>query len=320
MDTYETTYEGNSGPVIYQTHLPCPYSTEVEMKAWSEGYNSAKGCSDGGCTEEEATKHKEDDNEYTSGDTTVAWAQGHEDFGYHPAPFNPAKNPDLGPTVTNYIDTTVWHDRDTQYAEAKGTYLLWTWTGGSLDGKPEWADNRPIDRAIPITTWNLRTMTLRTMNDQVVVPTRSIELPCPPYEYEYSEGGMTILAGQFKKWGAKNDWERVVTEMQEKIDEMPDGLNIEDCYINVTVTIEATTTTQVSIPLTSMVEHDNEVYMGTMDELESEAEDYVGNMADWEFDDYIENDDIDWSYADTSITESDADDVSYDIQNGVTEA
>lgn len=288
------------------TYTPtCPYITEVEIKAWGEGLTAGLH-----------TDNERDTNPYTSGDTTVAWATGWDDAKYQPAPFNPADIADMSPTVQRYIGTTVWHDRASRYDEhIKGTYLLYTWVGGTLDGKPDWADNRQEHRAVPIDRYTLGTLVRRSINDQAIVSLASIDLPCPPYTFEYSEGGMEISAGAFKKWGDKTDWEGVIQLMTEKLEAMPPGLDVEDVSITLDVQQAATAMWTVQVPLTDLLSGSLEgsIFSGTEDELHDEVVNALEDIDSDVTQSYYA--DINYELDDYGDVEVEPSDLTYDLQD-----
>jgi hypothetical protein len=284
-----------------------PYLTEVEIQAWGEGLTAALHT----IFTDEARNAL---NPYTSGDTCVAWAQGYDDGKYSPAPFNPVEIEELDSSIRNYIGITYMHDLSDKYANVvTGTYLLYTWTGGTLhpEDRPAWVENRPEHRRVKVGHYDLTRMVRQGLYDQQVIPSGGVELPCPPYTYEYSAGGMSITAGPFTKWGSKDDWERVVGEMQEKVEEMPAGLNIEDVNITLYVSASATAQWTSSIEATSLVDNDNGIYAGTEDELESDLESALSNF---------DSSDVDSAYAEVEYeiddysVEVEASDLTYDLQ------
>ena len=281
------------------THIACPYTVEVEKKAWCEGY--IKASRDTTEAHGYLAAHNERDNPYTSGDTTVAWHQGYEDYAYKPAPFNPVDIP-VDADVTVRLNVT---SGDTWERRAR---LLWTdnaWSGG--DRRQPWADNREDDRCVWLPWATAQWLIKAGLFNTVILPDASVELPCPPYTYEYERGGMSISAGKFTKWGSKEDWQNVVSEMQEKIDEMPEGIDISDGYVDIDVVLKVSTA--ISVPMSVLVDNEDGVFEGDEDQLHDaivEAIEYQSFDYDWQYDA-----DIDMSYAE--VDEMEPNDVTYNI-------
>jgi hypothetical protein len=284
----------------------------IEKKAWCEGYTSAKRCFDGGCTEEEAETHAKDDNEYTSGDTTVAWAQGHEDYGYQPVAVD-WDNVDYDDPA---IDQRIFEVFNVDTSVREGWMLVQWNEYRQREGveKPAWADNRYQDRGIKLTPSfqrNAMHYAIRQQDDG------SIELPCPPYRYTAEGNDLTITAGAYTKTGSKQDWQTVVDEMQGEVNELPDGIDIANVSVTVYVTAQATATYIVNPAATDLLaDHDqldNDVWAGTMDELRDELEIAIGEL---------EGDDLDSEYGDVEFElddygrrEAEASDIDYDLQD-----
>jgi hypothetical protein len=284
----------------------CPYNFEVEVKAWDEGLTFGLHGYD--------HLGRNESNPYTSGDTCVAWAQGYDDAKYNPAPFNPVDIEELSTGVRNYISMTYMHDLSKEYPSVvAGQYLLYSWTGGTLhpEDRPAWVTNRPEHRRVKVGNYDLTRIVRQGLNDRQIVAEGGIELPCPPYDYTYSEGGMRITAGSFTKWGSKDDWDVVLTEMREKWEEIPAGLNIEDVNVSIYVTAPATAQWTTSIEVTSMVENENGVYMGTEDELHDEVSAAIDNLEGHEVG--SEWAEVEYEIDDYSV-EIEASDLSYDLQ------
>jgi len=312
MNEFETTYGLDAEKTTFTTHLACPYVTDVEKQAWCEGYGAATADS-----VNNVAVANQRENPYTASDTMVAWTQGYQDWSYHPAAFNPTdpfagvdveveeytKNRSIGVSLFVHTNPTT---------SQKEAHFVWAWQLGAYqeDMKPAWCENRWEDRSVPIDWFQASAMIKRGMY-QDFTPNASIELPCPPYEYEYSEGGMQISAGKFKKWGSKDDWESVVEEMQEKIEDMPEGINIEDISITIDVTVQATLS--VSMSATMLCESENGIFHGDSGALEDAIEDGVNSLDSYDFNDYIETSEL--QYAEPDVTEWSAADVGYDISN-----
>jgi ribosome modulation factor len=318
QDIYEMVIVKDDETLTYHTHIPCPYYPEVEQQAWAEGYykadaDTADGIEDGiaGCP-------------YTSADTMVAWHQGYLDWSYRPAPFDasnlwgdidpfvaPEDNPTRSVLRTAYDAERAFDSLLVQIQKPNGQkefYIVWRWAFGNTyaDIKPAWTENREADRGIRLQKYDVRRMILDNLNTDVLGE-EAITLPCPSYEFDYSDGGMSISKGVFHKWGSRDDWESVLTTMREALDEAPKGYDISNVEIEVAVTVEITTTQHVSL---SSLLNRNEWY-GTIDDLVDEVEN--SDMADYIDPSYI---DIDNGY---EVTEHSITDAGWDIQNGWTE-
>ena len=288
------------------TYTPInPYSTEVEIKAWGEGLTVAL---------HQPLAERNESNPYTSGDTCVAWATGWDDGKYHPAPFNPMDVEALDSSLRNYINVTYMHELSKTYpGVVTGQYLVYSWSGGTLfaDTRPAWCMNRVEHRRMKIAPYDLTRIVRQGLYDQQVVALGGMELPCPPYEFEYESGGMRITAGPFTKFGSKDEWDGVLTEMRQKWEEIPAGLNIEDVNISLYVTAPATAQWTSSVELTSLVSNDEGIYTGTEDELHDEVTAALDNLDSTEIDSSWAE--VEYEIDDYSI-EVEASDITYDLQ------
>ncbi len=275
-----------------------PYSTEVERTAWDRGLTVVTM---------NPTGDRNELNPYTSGDTCTAWAQGFDDGLYNPAPFDPTTIVDLDRNTQDYISVNVQHEREPgKNAVVRGTYLVYTWVGGTIetDDKPAWTQNRWKERSVRVNVGDINRIARIAINDPMIVAQGSVELPCPPYEYTYADGGMRITAGAYTKHGSKNEWEGVLAEMQEKVEEMPAGIDVSDVSISITVTQPATARWSTSISADTLLgrddQYDGDIWQGSMDELEVALDDavsmldvgdlYYSEEVEYEMDDYAEPD------------------------------
>lgn len=302
--------DGNDTPVTFDIHLDNPFVTEVEQRAWTEGYTAARHDN----VAKEALENPEDftnrtTNPYTSGDTVVAWARGYEDFSYHPQPFDPGQMTEAQQGLC-YVGFSTYMNPQGGRQER----LLWSWPnyGKAYEAdKPAWADNRPEDRSLAFDVYNMRGQITSAVQygNRALVPEGAIELPCPPYEFEYEEGGLRITKGSFTKWGDKDSWESVIATMQEWIDDMPSGLNISNLMVELEVQVSATTNINVSAQ--SLL--DSDVFHGDANELEEALADAINDL---DLGDYID------SYAEyTNVSAEGCEpvDLSWDIKNGAVE-
>ena len=297
------------------TYQPtCLYVTDVEIQAWGEGLTFA--------LHGDKYLDRNEANPYTSGDTCVAWAQGYDDALYEPAPFNPADIELLPPEVQNYVSMAIYHDRSSKYdSVVRGTYLLWSWSGGTLfestGGQPAWKDNRWQDRSVKMDTYHLRAIISRGINDPMLTAPGSHELPCPPYEFTYVNGGMRITAGTFTKWGDKDDWDRVLQQMREAFDDIPETLDCSDVTIDLSVTAQARASWIQSIPVSDMLvneeQMDGDEWNGTADELHDAVVSAIDNLDSGELMDYYT--DIDYEVDEYSEFDVEAQDLTYDLSD-----
>jgi len=289
------------------TYTPTnPYTTEVEVKAWEEGLTMASSNA--------PDDERNELNPYTAGDTCVAWAQGFDDGRYNPVPID-WSNVDLDdPAITQ----RVFQDKGDVAVGDKTTYLMLVYSPYSsrltADEKPDWADNRWQDRSIKLTSEYQRNAMFIAIRQQ---PAGTIDLPCPPYEYEVNGNELSIRAGAYHKTGSKQEWENVIAEMQSEVDAMPDGIDVGDVSISIDVQARATATwsTQVSAS-TLLDQHEQfreDVWAGTMDELVDALEEAVGELDGSELEsEYAEVEyEIDF-YDDVDVETSD---ITYDLSD-----
>ena len=289
-----------------------PYVTDVEIQAWGEGLTFA--------LHGDKYLDRNEANPYTSGDTCVAWAQGYDDALYEPAPFNPSEL--LPQEVQSYVSVAIYHDRDPSISSiTRGTYLLWSWTGGTLfedsGRQPVWKDNRWQDRSIKLDTWSLRGIIQRGIGDPTIVGPGSYELPCPPYEFTYESGGMRMTAGTFTKYGDKEDFQAVITSMQDALNDAPETLDCSDVTINLSVSARASASWVQSIPVSDMLagedQMDGDEWNGTEDELHDAVVSAIDNLDSGELMDYYT--DIDYEVDEYSEFDVEAQDLTYDLND-----
>jgi hypothetical protein len=295
------------------TYTPtCPYVTDVEVQAWGEGLTFS--------LHEYDYLGRNESNPYTSGDTCVAWAQGYDDAKYNPAPFNPADMNDMTYEQKRYIGTSLFHEMQDgeKYGDIKASHLLYSWTGGSLvEGKPAWADNIWQHRSVQLNHFELTGLVRRSVHNTQLMGEGSVELPCPPYKYEYSGGGMSITAGPFTKWGSQEDWTNVLQDMQRHLDDAPAGINVGNVSINVDVAAPATMrwTTQVEVEelLAYHDSYDDGTWTGSMDDLEQALTDAVDELSSSDVgQNYYE--DVETEVDDYADWEIEAQDIGYDLE------
>ena len=240
------------------TYTPTnPHTVEVEVQAWDEGL-LAGGLHD-------ADKRNEL-NPYTSGDTCVAWARGYDDAHYELVVIDWSKVDLANPAITQKV-----HEVFNPDTGNKDVYLLLvhdSYRQRDDNVTPAWRDNRWQDRSILLQDAYSRNAMYHTQRKQ---PTGTIDLPCPPYEYEVNGNELTFKAGAFYKTATKQEFQAVVTEIQEQLDAMPDGIDISDVSVTIDCTATAQATWTASISATTMLDgHEqyvDDVWAGTMDEL-----------------------------------------------------
>ena len=234
-----------------------PYTTDVEEAAWAEGY-LAGGLHD-------ADKRNEL-NPYTPADTCVAWARGYDDANYTPVAIDWSNVDISNPAITQAVHEVV--DTDTGIHSVYLTLKHDAYRQRDDYATPDWKDNRWQERSILLQDAYTRNAMYHTQRSQ---PVGTIDLPCPPYEYEVNGNELTIKAGAFYKTGSKQDFQQVVTEMQENLDSMPEGIGIEDVSVTVDVSATATATWTTTVSATSLLDaHEqyvDDIWAGDMSEL-----------------------------------------------------
>ena len=292
----------------------CPYVTDVEVQAWGEGLTYA--------LHDDNYLGRNEANPYTSGDTCVAWATGWGDGKYKPAVFDFTAISDLPKEIQTYINITVQADREAGYnGVIKGMHLVWTWTGGTLyeADQPAWVSNKWQHRSVPIDRYDVTRIVRQHLQNTHVTAPETIELPCPPYSFTYSGGGMRISQGVFTKWGDKDDWQAVINSMQEALDAAPQGINVEDVSVTVDVSATATARWSSQVSATDLLsthdDYDDGVWSGSMDDLADALDEAVCELDSSEVsDDYA---DIEYEmdyYGDTNV---EASDINYDLDQAV---
>ena len=280
-----------------------PYTTDVEEAAWAEGY-LAGGLHD-------ADKRNEL-NPYTSADSCVAWARGYDDANYSPSLVD-WQNLDIGnPAITMKVHEVL--DPDTSIREIYLLLVHDSYRQRDDRETPDWKDNRWQDRSIKLQPAYTRNAMYFTQRNE---PKGTIDLPCPPYEYEVNGIELTIKAGAFYKTGTKADFQAVVTEMQQQLDDMPTGIDISDVTITVDCTATAQATWTATVDATTLLDNHeqyvDDVWAGTMDDL-SDAITYAV--------DELDKSDLDSEYSEVeydidyySDVEVELPDITYDLND-----
>lgn len=210
-----------------------------------------------------------------------AWSQGMGNLGVIPSEFN-AFIPD--PTDGTFIYTSIMVGKDTDgdYSSAQ-PHIVWGYDRASDEREdklfPRWASLPELHRSMPM-HWNWASI----MAKRVISSSKMegvIELPCPPYEYTADGSQLTIRAGAFTKSGSKQEWESVLEEMQSEVEDLPDGQDVGDEYVDVDLTITYTHT--VSIAVSSLLPlEDDTTFIGTFDEFEEDIRNAIDSY-DYEY-------------------------------------
>lgn len=271
-----------------------PYPTDVENAAWKDGYKAkVRGFS-------------KEDNPCTAADTCVAWSFGHE----------AAPEPTVVPLDITEVDWTApgihigAYLRDSQRAGILPTFKEYGLPEGTE--KPDWADNNAQANMIPLPIETVNALAYWAIRSGHV----SIDLPCPPYQFENEGASLTISAGVFKKSGTKAEWQAVLKRMQEEVNDMPDGLNVDDVNVTLDVvqraTVRSTATVDASTLLAYADQYVDDVWLGTLDELDdalAEAIEQI-DVSELDIDDYNMETEID----DHEEADIQASDLTYDLE------
>ena len=211
----------------------------------------------------------------------VAWDTGRSDVLYTPVEIDWTK---LDMTQEAIRMEVFYHtDPITQVRELR---LLLKWLGwmADADDKPDWADNRPMDASIPLDKYTTKNVMSYGIRSEI----STIELPCPPYKYEAEGADLRITAGTFTKQGTKAEWQEFLDQAQAEVNDLPDGIDIDDVTVSVDVTARAVASWSTSIHATSLLSgHEklsDEVWLGTMDELHDALVDAVDDVNAGELD------------------------------------
>ena len=138
---------------------------------------------------------------------------------------------------------------------------------------------------------------------------QKIELPCPPYDFEVNGTELTITAGAFRKTGTKSEWEGVLQTMTEEVENMPDGYDIADDYVN--ITLSARVTGSITVNATSLLSGNSQLqddmFAGTEEEYRDAIKEALYDY-DWSYE--TSEMEIDTDYADWEVDETDESDLS----------
>ena len=280
----------------------CPYFTEVEIKAWGEGLTAGL----------HTIGERNELNPYTSGDTCVAWATGFEAARYFPVPI------DWGTVDWTHpgIKLTMW-DKTDPATQLRSPQMLLNWSDYPASDKPtpDWKDNYPEHRSVPIDQHTLAAFMYRGIRDQVA----RIELPCPEYQFEANGNELTIIAGPFHKSGSKQEWEAVLDTMTREVEDLPNGLDVTDVSIDLLCTQPATARWSASVSVTDLLDNDErlsgDVWGGTADELEEAVSSALDNIDSSEVSDYYS--DVEYEMDDWAEVEVEPSDLTYNLDDAV---
>ncbi len=280
-----------------------PYTVEVERHAWNEGLASG--------SVNDADKRNEL-NPYTPADTCVAWAQGFDDAHYELVVIDWSKVDLANPAITQKV-----HEVFNPDTGNKDVYLLLVHDAYRQRDDyvtPAWRDNRWQDRSILLQDAYSRNAMYHTQRKQ---PTGTIDLPCPPYEYEVNGNELTFKAGPFYKTATKQEFQEIVTQIQEQLDAMPDGFDLGDVTITIDCSATATATWSTTVSATTLLDgHEqyvDDVWSGSMDELRDALEEAVGELQGYDLEsDYAEVEyDVDYY----NEVEVETPDIDYDLSD-----
>jgi len=284
-------------------YLPInPYHTEVEVKAWGEGLTTGL----------HTIGTRDELNPYTPADTCVAWATGFDAARYVPAPVDwegiDWSNPAIDQSIFEVFDP------DTGVREA---YMVLNWrpyVARPNTEAPAWAENRWQERSIRLTAPYLRNAMMYAIRHQ---GEGTIELPCPPYEYEAEGNRLTITAGAYTKTGTKQEWEAVLEEMVAEVEALPDGIDVSSVSVSVDVTQTATARWTAQVEANDLLhgydQYEDDIWSGTMDELADALDEAVGNLDGSEVESYYA--DIEYELDTYGDVEIEAQDINYDLDD-----
>ena len=242
-----------------------------------------------------------------------AWQEGYEGTGYSAHAFDhPVPTEENGIFVMPDLVSMV--DKRTEGTEYK--YLpamVWAYDSHSdkQDPKvrPNWSNFPARARSIQIAEGHAWSAASRWMTDRDIRGTKTYELPCPPYNFEVEGSRLTISAGFFSKGGSKKEWEGVLEQMTEEVENMPDGFYVGDDYVNMTLSARVTGSISVSASalLSGHEDMDEDEWTGTPDEYEQAVSDATD---DYDFSYDVSDMEIDMDYADWEVDDIDTSELS----------
>lgn len=144
----------------------------------------------------------------------------------------------------------------------------------------------------------------------------TIELPCPPYEYEAEGSTLTIKAKGFAKSGTKAEWTEVLAQMQEEVEALPDGIDTSDK--TVTIDVNRTVNYSKTLEVSSLLYYhdqmnDDGTWVGDDQELADACEEALQDLV-YNEDSDLDNDGMSEMY-DGEIQDATFTDLTYDLEN-----
>ena len=239
-----------------------------------------------------------------------AFIEGYEGTGIAAGAFDhPTPEPDTGIFVMP--DVVTIDDDGSRRARAAMVWSYDEWND-KQDPKvrPVWANFPVRARCILLDNQRAWSGAIRWVTNTEIRGYNMYELPCPPYDFEVEGTQLTSKAVWMKKGGSKSDWKSVLEQMQEEVDNMPEGFYIGDDYLN--VTLSASVTSEVSVTATTLLYGhsqmgEDDLWIGTNDEYEEAV---VEAANDYDFTDDVEVDGIDLSYVEWDVDNTDTSELS----------
>ena len=309
-----------------------PYSLDESKKAWDEGFTAsnehgpvnphrAEGAEDTSLAFPWETGFRaaangvvRTENTFSAPLNRAAWEAGWDAFVIThtllenaPPPFDP-KSIDL----TDDGVELAYGKMNVDGTLRRFIYPVWV---GSHEGRPEWLSISAWDRRIISLGKSIVRSIARNALNGGEMSDGDIELPCPPYDYEYTDDGkLRITAGAFTKEGARDEWQGVIDEMQQQVEDMPEGIDIGG--LEVTASVSASLTVKFSADAAGLLEyHDSmngTVWMGSTSELlDALNEEGAAATEQIEYDDPTQHDEYEVDSMD------DAEFSSYDLEQAL---
>jgi len=240
-----------------------------------------------------------------------AFIEGYVGTGLAAGAFDyPKPEPDTGIFVMPDVVTVDNPDDGTRRARAAMVWAYDEWND-KQDPKvrPAWAAFPVRARCILIDNQRAWNGAIRWVTNSEIRGYNMYELPCPPYDFEQDGTQLIIKAGWMKKGGSKQEWTAVLEQMQEEVDNMPEGFYIGDDYLN--VTLSANVTAEVSVSATALLsgheQVEDDMWTGDADDYEQAVEEASN---DYDYDYEISDTEIDLTYVDWEIDSTDTSELS----------
>jgi len=240
-----------------------------------------------------------------------AFIEGYVGTGLAAGAFDyPKPEPDTGIFVMPDVVTIDNPDDGTRRARAAMVWSYDEWND-KQDPKvrPVWAGFPVRARCILIDGNRAWSGAIRWVTNSEIRGYNMYELPCPPYDFEQDGTQLIIKAVWLKKTGGKQEWIAALEQMQEEVDNMPEGFYIGDDYLNVTLT--ANVTAEVSVSATALLSGHDEVvddmWTGDADDYQQAVEEA---SSDYDYDYEISDTEIDLSYVDWDVDSTDTSELS----------